>query len=277
MDDAQVVREALGAKSVHFLGDGTFGETWKAVGVLEPGHPYAVKLLKPDHFNKKLLEREVDGLNGFAHEGVVRLHEVRKVVLNSRERHALICEYIEGGSVRQALHQKGLPTKSELVNFAIGLLDAVSMLHARDLIHRDIKPDNVMLRNGEWAKPVLIDFGLSRPVSGGTMTLYPQRVGSVPWMSPEQLQGNKARKAADLWACGIILFSLATGRHPFFDRINLSDLDEDELVDLVSVPAPPLSYEDAGSIAHLINRLIIPDPPGARGSARRAVRDLKGD
>ena len=131
-----------------------------------------------------------------------------------------------------------------------------------------------MLRDGKWSRPVLIDFGLTRPLSGGTMTLYPALVGTIPWMSPEQLQGERARKAGDIWACGVILYQMLTGMHPFFHGIDIRNMEAEELVDLVSVPAPDLPTSVPDDLASLVKRLLIPDPPNQRGSAKRALRDL---
>ena len=273
--EEDLVRE-MGASNAFFLGEGTFGETWCARDVDGGGVDYAVKVLKPEWFNAKLVQREVDNLGHFDHPGIVKLVEVRTVTIEGEARVALVCEFIEGGSVEAAIKAGDFPTRKQAKKFARGLLEALTELHANDKIHRDIKPANIMLRDGDWSRPVLIDFGLSRSVSGGTMTAYPQRVGSVPWMAPEQLRGERARKAADVWACGVVVYELLSARHPFFYGVSLPALDPEELVDLVAVPPAPLPQDVPEKLAGVVLRLLTADPPNQRGTARRAWVDLGG-
>lgn len=277
MDAPEDVRSALRAAEAQFLGSGTFGETWQVRDPLGRNGQFALKLLRPEHFDHRLLQREVESLDQFDHPGIVKLHDVGTVELKGEKRYALMCEYIAGGSVGQVLRAGRQPSPQDVEAFALSLLRAVSELHSKEKIHRDIKPDNIMLRDGCWSTPVLIDFGLSRSVSGGTMTVYPAKVGSLPWMSPEQLQGKKARKAADLWACGVILYELLAGRHPFFGSLNLRDLDEDEIFDLVSVAPAGLHANVPTPLAVVVQRLVNPEAAGLRGSAQRAVRELEGE
>ena len=96
-------------------------------------------------------------------------------------------------------------------------------------------------------------------------------------MSPEQLQGKKARKAADLWACGVILYELLAGRHPFFGSLDLRKLAEEEILDLVSVAPPSLHAIAPRPLADVVQRLVNPEAAGLRGSAGRAVRELEGE
>ncbi|QZY50874.1 serine/threonine-protein kinase [Leucobacter tenebrionis] len=271
------VCDALHATDASLLGVGSFGETWRVSDPLSYSGVFAVKLLKAEQFDPRLLKRETEGLSASSHQGILKLHDTGRVDLAGEPRHVLICEFIDGKSVSAAASE-GLPTTDEVRGFALSLLSALVELHSADRIHRDLKPDNIMLRNGDWAEAVIIDFGLSRPVDGGTMTLYPQRVGSIPWMSPEQLRGSRARKAADVWACGVILYQLLTGRHPFFHGLDLREIlnDEDEILDLVSGPSPSLPFSVPEDLARTVSRMLTAEPLGARGSARRAYLDLEG-
>ncbi|WP_082829047.1 serine/threonine-protein kinase [Microbacterium sp. TNHR37B] len=274
--DATAIAHAFSARAAHFLGSGTFGETWCVQGMDGTDDDFAVKVLKPEFFHAARVQREIQGLQRFEHPGIVRLFEVRTITLGTESRTALVCEYIEGGSVHDALKAGRLPTKKQAKKFARGLLEAVAELHASETIHRDIKPANIMLRDGDWAKPVLIDFGLARSLSDKTFTRYPARVGSLLWMSPEQLSAERARKASDIWACGVVLHSVVSGEHPFVDMAALDQLDEDELYDLFTVPPKPLPDSAPKSLARLVSRFLTAEPLYSRGTAQRAVTDLKG-
>lgn len=274
--DGTAIAEAFAAESAHYLGSGTYGDTWCIRGLDSSENDYAVKILKPDLFNAKRVQREIQGLQRFEHEGIVRLLEVRTISLTGEPRTALICEYIQGGSVQDALRAGLLPSKKQAKAFARGLLEAVAELHAAETIHRDIKPANIMLRDGDWARPVLIDFGLARSLSDATFTRYPARVGSLLWMSPEQLSAERARKASDIWACGVVLHSIISGDHPFVNLAALDRLDEDELYDLFTVPPKPLPDSAPRLLAGLVSRFLTAEPLYSRGTAQRAVADLKG-
>jgi serine/threonine protein kinase len=274
--DGTAVAGAFSAISAHLLGTGTYGETWCVQGLDGRADEFAVKLLRPEFFNPARVQREIEGLQRFDHPGIVRLIEVRTVVIGGESRTALVCEYIQGGSVQDALSLGTLPSKKDAKKFARGLLEAVAELHGAETIHRDIKPANIMLRDGDWAQPVLIDFGLARSLSDKTFTRYPAKVGSLLWMSPEQLSAERARKASDIWACGIVLQQVLTGNHPFVDMTDLAGLDEDELYDLFTVPPKPLPDTAPRSLSKLVGRFLTAEPLYARGTARRAIADLKG-
>lgn len=275
-DDPRVVESALGGSDARLLGVGTFGETWSVRGVTPDADVCAVKIMKPETFHPRLLQREIEGLTRFSHPGIVRLHGARPVTIGSQVRAALLCEYVPGGSVDDQIKRGKMPSVEEVRAFACGLLDAVHALHAAETVHRDIKPANILLRDGQWAQPVLIDFGLARTLTEKTYTMYPAKVGSLLWMSPEQLTGQRARKAADVWACGVVLYQLMTGEHPFVDLRDLSGMDAEDLLDRVSAGGISLPDGSDVEVSKLVERLLTPSPQNARGSASRALRELKG-
>lgn len=267
----------FGASEATFLGRGGFGETWRLDDV--PGYvtSIAVKVLRPEVSKSPRVQREVAGLERFDHEGIVKLLDVEPFQVDGVPTIALICEHIDGGSVQDALDSGRRPNKQEAKLFAIGLLTSVVELHAADTLHRDLKPANVMLRGHDWSQPVVIDLGLVRVPSDKTITRDPARLGSLLWMSPEQLSGERARTYSDLWACGVILHTLLTGEHPFVDLSRLHYLDEDELYDRYMSPPGPVPAGASRSVTNLAKRFLTAEPLHARGTARRALNDLRGE
>lgn len=208
--DADVIADALGQDSVSFLGAGTYGDTWRA-------GDRAVKIICVDGYPPSRVAREVDGLTRVTSPHVVKLHEAGTVTLDGTDRPALYFEYVEGGDLQQKIDSSEQPTPDEIKALLIGLLVGVRDLHAADgTVHRDIKPANVALRNGQWQSPVLLDLGLAKSATETTMTIYPGAVGTPPFMSPEQLKGKRARKAADLFAVGVTVRAAYAGTHPFY-------------------------------------------------------------
>jgi len=271
---AEEVAAAFSCEAASFLGDGAFGETWKICDTEVNGvvGDYAVKILHAEQFNLKLVDRETAGLRRFDSDGIVRLLDVRDVVFAAGTRTVLVCEYLHGGSVKQNLDGAGRQAVDDVVAFAVGLMSTVDELHAVEMIHRDIKPANVILRDGDWARPVLIDFGLSRGLSDETFTAYPARVGTVAYMSPEQLRGEKARKASDIWACGVLLYTLLTDKHPYI--VTTDGLQLDDLIDLVVGAPRPMPDDVPSALEEMVIRMLS-DHEYQRGSSRRALTDLK--
>jgi serine/threonine protein kinase len=270
---ADYVSEAFSAAEVSFLGEGTFGETWKVCGITADDitGDFAVKILRPRTFDARLLEREVQGLARITSSGIVRLHEVREVKFTGGMRICLVCELVPGGDV--AINSRhALPQPSQVAEFGFRLLSSVAKLHAVEVIHRDIKAENIILRHANWADPVLIDFGLSKGLGDQTHTVYPARVGTYTYMSPEQLRGERARKASDLWACGIVLYQLLANRHPYFE--SFQGLHVEDLADLVDGPPPALPEPTLPDLEEMVVRLLSQDAY-KRGSAYRAASDLR--
>lgn len=267
---------ALGGSDATLLGHGTFGETWRVDGVNSGGgyKTIAAKFLRPDHFDATLAERETNWLRRLRSTGIVQLLDVVELAVSGTLHTVLLCEYIDGGSVQQK-SAAGFPTEAEVITFAAALLTGVKHVHAAKAVHRDIKPANIMLSGGAWASPVLIDFGLVKGLGDATITRYPQQVGSVLWMAPEQLRGERARNASDIWACGVVIYQLlAAGAHPFFEPSRLSGVQPDELAELVD--GPPLALSDSVSepVRAIVTRMLS-HQGWARGSAQRAAQNFK--
>ncbi|WP_291057834.1 serine/threonine-protein kinase [Herbiconiux sp.] len=268
----QDVLDAIGGLHAEFLGIGSFGETWSIAGLEGVPDPSAAKILHEGSFNPRRLKRETDALERLDSAGIVDLYEVRVVTLGGIDRTVLICELIPGMDVEDKLAIDGRPNYAHVRKFAMGLLIAVRDMHDADTWHRDIKPANILLRDGRWKSPVLIDFGLSRAVTDATMTAYPQRVGTLRYMAPEALRGEPARKLADLWSCGVILYELIAGTHPFIS--SFVGLAPDDVVDEVVGDPRPLPGDVPDDLRELVLRLLS-QSPHLRGSARRAIETLK--
>lgn len=170
-------------------------------------------------------EREARAVAALNHPNIVVLHSVE----NENGIHFLTMELVEGQSLATLVTPGGLPL-SRVLELSIPLTDALAAAHERGVIHRDLKPGNVMVTREGRVK--VLDFGLAKmagseePDQGVTLaaTAEPpissegQVLGTIPYMAPEQLRGETVDARADLFALGIILYELSTGRRPFVGR-----------------------------------------------------------
>jgi serine/threonine protein kinase len=190
------------------LGDGRRCETWLAWDV---GRwcPVAVKLPRPGGQQARAvaaLAQEAQVAESVAHPGIRRLLESRL----DQPLPLLVFEYVEGPTLDDALAADGPFHPVDVLLVGMQLAAALGHLHDRGLAHLDVKPGNVVLRDG---RPVLIDLGLARPV--GEAPVGRHRRGSPPWMAPEQVRRRPASPGMDLFALGAVLFELATGTKAF--------------------------------------------------------------
>ncbi|MFD3687159.1 serine/threonine-protein kinase [Nocardiopsis sp. NPDC058631] len=259
------VAEALGHPVSH-LGSGTFGDTWRYGN-------RAIKILCGTEVEPVRVNREIEGLSRVRHENVVQFFGAKEVSFGGRSYVCLEFEFISGGDVQNRIEKEEWPNIQQVYLFCEALLQGVQALQASGTIHRDIKPGNIALRGGEWSSPVILDLGLSKQVDSRTLTLYPARLGSPAYMSPEQLNGERAKKVSDLWAIGVVVCHLILQRHPFFGKNE--SITPDELAQRVNNARVPIPVETPGNLAEVLERLtsITPNERGSTKSNLRRLRD----
>lgn len=263
--DAAEVASALGVASVEFLGAGAFGDTWQVGDA-------AVKVLCVEGYPQDRVDREVDGLRRVDSPHVVRLLATGSVELGGKPRTTLTFEYVAGGDLADRMDAAERPDPDQARALLTGLLMGVRDMHeAESTVHRDIKPQNVALRDSDWAQPVLLDLGLARAVTEPTLTLYPQRLGTAAYMAPEQMRGQRARKASDLFSLGVTVRHVAGGEHPFYDLAQPATWDE-LIAATQQPPRPPPPGLDPEVVQVL--DVLVSHAQHDRGSAASALRRL---
>ncbi len=153
--------------------------------------------------------REAKAAGRLTHPNIVLIYEVGEF----QGRHFIAMEYLEGQSLRQIIQQRKNLSIDEAIEIALQVCDALSYAHARRVIHRDIKPDNVhILPNG---KVKITDFGIARFLDEPSITVDGQIFGTPSYMSPEQIVGKELDQRTDIFSLGVMLYEMITGQKPF--------------------------------------------------------------
>ncbi len=263
------------------IGGGGGGVVWRALDT-RLGREVAVKLL-PERLSADTealarLEREARLIAALDHPGIVTLFSVEA----DGPTRFLTMELVRGETLDRLIPEGGLPL-GRLLDLAVPLVDAVAAAHERGITHRDLKPRNVMIT--PEGRPKVLDFGLAHfgprplaPADDSLATLtqsHPGRlVGTLPYMSPEQIRGGAADPRSDVFSLGIMLYEMATGRRPF-----ASDEPAELIASILRDPAPPpeaLRAEMPPALARVIESCLEKDP-GQRFPSTVALRDALED
>ncbi|HEY8209361.1 MAG TPA: serine/threonine-protein kinase [Myxococcaceae bacterium] len=215
------------------LGSGGMGSVYLARHVVI-GSQVALKVLHPTlGCDQKMLERfydEARAVNMIGHENILRIHDLCR----EGDLHYLVMEYLDG----QPLSRMPMPMEAaDAAPVLMQLCDALGAAHARGVVHRDVKPENIMLlqRSGQPPFVKLLDFGVAKLLESAThQTMAGFIVGTPSYMAPEQFRAEQVDGRTDLYALGVISYRLATGKLPFRQK------DPAELMRAV-LDLPPVS------------------------------------
>lgn len=173
----------------------------------------AVKILRPEFTNDeefvKRFRVEAQAAASLSHPNIVPIFDVGQ----EEGVHYLVMELIDGVTLKQYIMDHGQLNWKEAVNIAIQICSAIEHAHRNHIVHRDIKPHNILLTRDGIAK--VTDFGIARAVSSSTITMVGSTIGSVHYFSPEQARGGFSDEKSDLYSLGICLYEMVTGRLPF--------------------------------------------------------------
>jgi serine/threonine-protein kinase len=189
------------------LGHGGAASVWEAVD-LELGRRVAVKVLGRDA-DPERFEREARAVASLAHPNVARVFDFGE----SEDGPYMVLELLPGGTLEDRLRDGRPLPDEETARIASGIAAGLAHAHAHGVIHRDLKPANILF--DEEGRPRIADFGIARHAGGGTITEDGTILGTASTLAPEQARGERATPASDVYAFGVILFLMLTGRMPF--------------------------------------------------------------
>lgn len=222
--DESAIRQALGdVEELENLGGGGQGQVWR---VKQNGAETVLKII-PDAEPERV-RREAESLRSISSPRVMAYHDTTVVADGSKRLPAIRGEFVPGGTVADAVLRGDRPGVDQALRCARGVLEGLTAIHEQGLVHRDIKPQNVALRGGSWEEPVVLDLGLVRDLDN-SITRYPQMLGTLPFMAPEQLRLERAVRRTDVFATGALLMFVLTGELPYIDNQADQGLSSDAL------------------------------------------------
>jgi len=235
------------------------------------GRRVAVKILRPDLARDAAFvarfHREAQLAAGLSHPNIVAVHDFEE----TDSELYLVMEYVEGQTLRQRLTEHGAMTVREATGVFGELLGALAAAHRAQLVHRDVKPENVLLAHDGTIK--VTDFGLARAVTSTTRTSTTGvLLGTVSYLAPEQLDADRADARSDVYAAGLVLYELLTGQKAFqgdnpmhvayqhvhgtvplaSDRVSTVPLELDRVIERATRRDPADRPADAGELLELL-------------------------
>ena len=224
------------------IGAGGMSDVFKARDHIL-GRNVAIKVLKQE-FSEDVnfvvkFRTEAQSAAGLEHPNIVNIYDVG----SEAGMHYIVMEYVEGVTLKTYIEKKGRLTYKEAVSIAIQVGRGMEAAHAKNIIHRDIKPQNILISTEGKAK--VTDFGIARAVSNNTISA--DVMGSVHYASPEQARNGFVNDRSDIYSLGIVMYEMVTGRVPFDGEttvaIAIQHLQEEMVLPSVYTPEIPVSLE----------------------------------
>ncbi|MFQ5593920.1 MAG: protein kinase [Anaerolineae bacterium] len=256
------------------VGAGGMAEVWRARDTAL-GRIVALKVLRtqysgnPDFLAR--FRREAQAAANLTHPNIVNVFDIGQ----AGERHYIVMEYVDGRNLKELIRDQAPLSVERALDLATQVAAAVAHAHAAGIIHRDLKPQNILVDADDRVK--VTDFGIARAMSAASFTDTGVVLGTAHYLSPEQAAGDPTTPATDVYALGVVLYEMLTGRTPF-------DAETTVGVALKHLQATPMPIQQLNPrvpapVAAIVNRSMAKDPAqryadaGALTAALRAVRD----
>ena len=254
------------------IGEGGMGTVYRA---LDPkfSRPVAIKLLHEgvaDAAARRRFQREAQMASSLNHPHIVTVFDAGEF----EARHFLVTEFVDGGTLKEWARSKKR-TWQEIVELLVGIADGLASAHQAGILHRDVKPENILVTRSGYAK--LADFGLAKlcedagpdPIQNGG-TRPGLVMGTVAYMSPEQAEGKPLDGRSDIFSFGIVLYELLAGKRPFSGATDLEVLQK-----IIHGVSQPLRTEGSPELYKILEKTLEKNPSERYQSAADLVVDLR--
>ena len=257
------------------LGEGGMGVVYRALDT-KLNRPVAIKFLSSEFADaaaRHRFQREAQTASSLNHPHILTVYDAG----DFEGRQYLVTEFVDGGTLKTWVRSENR-TWRQIVELLTGVADGLAVAHAAGILHRDIKPDNILVSQSGYAK--LADFGLAKLAEGAgtdlTRTLTEGRtrpgviIGTIPYMSPEQAAGKPVDSRSDIFSFGVLLYEMLGGRRPFTGKTDLQVLQA-----ILHAPAEPLGEGVPPSLRSAVEKALEKDPAERYQSMRDLVVDLR--
>jgi serine/threonine protein kinase len=242
---------------------GTDTRTGRAVAIKVP-HPE----MESDPVLYDRFQRELQIGQKLDHPGVMKVFED-----GDRSQLYMVMEWVEGRLLRQLLNEQKKFPPERAIKIAIGIAEALDYVHQHGVVHRDLKPENIMIDGEDHIK--LIDFGIASNLGSRRLTFakFSQTMGTPDYISPEQVKGKRGDGRSDIYALGVMLYEMVTGKVPFTGNNPFVIMNDR----LLNNPMPPREIDPTISpqLQEIIYRALERDPSKRYPNAHDMIWDLQ--
>ena len=252
------------------IGRGGMGEIWRAEDI-RLGRKVAVKLLSSrlagsSSSNARFLQ-EARAASALDHPNICSIYEVGET---TDQQLYLVMPCYKGESLQDRIARGPLPV-SEVLDLAGQIARGLSEAHRNGIVHRDIKPSNLMITGDGTLK--ILDFGIAKLAGQDGLTRAGVIVGTLSYLSPEQLRGKPADERADLWALGVVIYEMLTGRHPFPGEQGATI--RESILHAEPEPLERIRPDVPADLERLVDELLSKDPAARPFAAANVVEGLR--
>jgi eukaryotic-like serine/threonine-protein kinase len=256
-------------KLLEVIGDGGMAIVYRAKDLILD-RDVAVKVLRSE-FNKdedfiRRFKREAESATSLDHPNIVSIYDVGE----DEEIYFIVMEYVQGKTLKQYIKEHGKISVEESLHIMKQIVSGMAVAHDHGIIHRDIKPHNILITENGTAK--LTDFGIALAITSATITHTNSILGSVHYFSPEQARGGIANAKSDIYSFGAVLYEMVTGRVPFVGdspvSVALKHLQENVIEPRRLNPEIPQSVEN------IILKSLAKNPLRRYDNAQELLRDM---
>ena len=231
----------------------------------------AIKVLRDEFANDsefiKRFQVEAQSAASLSHPNIVSIYDVG----NEDGMHYIVMELIEGRTLKEIINERGKLPWREAVGIASQIASGLSQAHQNHIVHRDIKPHNIIITKDGVAK--VTDFGIAKAVSNSTINAFGSTIGSVHYFSPEHARGGYTDEKSDIYSLGVVLYEMCTGRLPFEGEtpvaVALKHLQEEPCEPIKICISLPQAVND------IIMKAMKKDPSERYASAAEMYKDLQ--